>query len=77
MKGPVSAIMIPQIPAVHCQYAAPICGLPTISLPSGLDGNGLPLSIQFIGHHLSEPTLIQVGNAFEKATDFHELHPPV
>ena len=53
------------------------CGLPTISLPSGLDGNGLPLSIQFIGHHLSEPTLIQVGNAFEKATDFHELHPPV
>ena len=30
MYGPVSAITIPQTPAVHCQYAAPSCGLPTI-----------------------------------------------
>ena len=30
MNGPVSAIIIPQSPAVHCQYAAPSCGLPTI-----------------------------------------------
>ena len=29
-KGPVTATSIPQTPAVHCQYAAPSCGLPTI-----------------------------------------------
>ena len=29
-RGPVTATSIPQSPAVHCQYAAPSCGLPTI-----------------------------------------------
>ena len=52
-------------------------GLPTISLPSGLDVDGLPTSIQFAGHHLSEPLLVGVGDAFERATEFHKLHPPV
>ncbi|MBN4064271.1 amidase [Dehalococcoides mccartyi] len=52
-------------------------GLPTISLPSGLDHNGMPTSIQFAGHHLSEPMLVGVGDAFEKATEFHNLHPPI
>jgi len=52
-------------------------GLPTISLPCGLNGEGLPLSLQFVGHHLSEQLLVQAGHAFEGATDFHNLHPPV
>jgi len=52
-------------------------GLPTISLPAGLDVDGLPTSIQFAGHHLSEPLLVGVGATFESATEFHKLHPPV
>jgi len=52
-------------------------GLPTISLPCGLNDEGLPLSLQFVGHHLSEQLLIQAGHAFEGATEFHNLHPPV
>ena len=28
--GSQQGIIIPQAPAVHCQYAAPICGSPTI-----------------------------------------------
>ncbi|HCI85841.1 MAG TPA: Asp-tRNA(Asn)/Glu-tRNA(Gln) amidotransferase GatCAB subunit A [Dehalococcoidia bacterium] len=52
-------------------------GLPTISLPSGLDVDGLPTSIQFAGHHLSEPLLVGFGAIFESATEFHKLHPPV
>ena len=52
-------------------------GLPTIALPCGLDHNGMPVSLQFAGHHLSEPLLVTVGVAFESATDFHNLHPPV
>ena len=52
-------------------------GLPTIALPCGLDDNGMPVSLQFAGHHLSEPLLITVGSAFERATDFHNLHPPI
>lgn len=52
-------------------------GLPTIALPCGLDKDGLPISLQFSGHHLSEPLLVGVGDAFERATDHHNLHPPI
>jgi amidase len=52
-------------------------GLPTIALPCGLDHTGMPVSIQFSGHHLSEPLLVGTGDSFERATDFHNLHPPV
>jgi amidase len=61
------------------RFTAPMdyAGLPTISLPCGLNSENLPLSLQFVGHHLSEQLLIQAGHAFEQATDFHNLHPPV
>ena len=52
-------------------------GLPTISLPSGINKKGLPLSIQFIGHFLAEPTLIRIGSAYERFTNFTNLHPPL
>ena len=51
-------------------------GTPTISLPCGLDGDGLPLSIQFVGKHLSEPLLCRMGHAFESATQWR-LNPDV
>ena len=51
-------------------------GVPTISLPAGLNSAGLPLSIQFIGKHLAEALLVQVGDAYERATE-HNLRPPV
>lgn len=52
-------------------------GAPTLSVPCGLNREGLPLSIQFVGKHLSEPLLIQVGHAYESATTWHTLHPDV
>ena len=51
-------------------------GAPTISLPCGLNSEGLPLSIQFVGRHLAEPLLVQVGHAYETATQ-HRLQPDV
>ncbi len=52
-------------------------GAPTISLPCGLDSEGLPLSIQFVGKHLSEPLLVRMGYVFEEATTWRDLHPEV
>ena len=52
-------------------------GAPTLSLPCGMHSKGLPLSIQFVGHHLSEPLLCQVGHTYEKATEWHSLHPDI
>lgn len=52
-------------------------GAPTLSVPCGMNSEGLPLSIQFIGKELSEPLLLQVGHAYESATTWHTLHPDV
>ncbi|MBI4305321.1 MAG: amidase [Chloroflexi bacterium] len=62
----------------QARYTVPYnySGLPTIALPCGLNEQGLPVSIQFVGHPLSEPLLVQTGDAFQRATEFHRLHPP-
>ncbi len=75
LYGPIPANRIPW----DSRYTVPydFSGLPTIALPCGLDDNGMPVSLQFVGHHLSEPLLVGIGDAFESATDFHNLHPPV
>ena len=52
-------------------------GAPTLSVPCGMNSEGLPLSIQFVGKHLSEPLLCQVGHAYESATPWHNLHPDI
>ncbi len=52
-------------------------GAPTLSVPCGMNTEGLPLSIQFVGKHLTEPLLCQVGHAYERATPWHNLHPDV
>ena len=52
-------------------------GAPTLSVPCGMNSDGLPLSIQFVGKHLTEPLLCQVGHAYQRATPWHNLHPDV
>jgi amidase len=52
-------------------------GAPTLSVPCGINSEGLPLSLQFAGKHLSEPLLCQVGHAYEQATEWHKMHPNI
>ena len=52
-------------------------GAPTLSVPCGMNSEGLPLSLQFVGKHLSEPLLCQVGHAYERATEWHKMHPNI
>ena len=51
-------------------------GAPTLSLPCGMNTEGLPLSLQMVGKHLSEPLLCQLGHAYEQVTEWHAMHPP-
>ncbi|MFC1936566.1 amidase [Chloroflexota bacterium] len=44
-------------------------GIPGISLPGGLDSEGLPLGIQLLGSDFSEATLLRIGRAYEMATE--------
>ncbi len=52
-------------------------GAPTLSVPCGMNSEGLPLSIQFVGKHLSEPLLCQIGHTYQQATSWHDLHPDI
>ena len=53
-----------------------LAGLPGLSLPAGLDAQGLPLGLQLIGRVLDEGTLFQLGSAMEKAADFRARPAP-
>ena len=52
-----------------------VSGHPVLALPIGFD-QGLPMGMQIIGRHDDEATIIQVGDAFERATDHAVQRPP-
>ena len=49
---------------------ANLAGLPGLSVPAGLSGEGLPLGLQLIGRALDEETLFALGAAVERAAAF-------
>lgn len=65
--------------AVSGRFTTPysLTGYPTLSLPCGASPDGMPLSLQLVGHPLAEGLLCRVGLAYERATDWHRRHPPV
>jgi len=56
---------------------ANLAGLPALSLPCGFTRDGLPVGMQLIGKPCDEGTLLRVGHAFQKLTDFHLKKPPL
>jgi aspartyl-tRNA(Asn)/glutamyl-tRNA(Gln) amidotransferase subunit A len=50
-------------------------GLPSLSIPSGFTSNGLPVGMQLVGRSFDEATLLRIGAAFQRATDFHDRVP--
>ncbi len=48
-----------------------LAGLPAISVPGGLDSQGLPLGLQLIGRALDEGALFSLAGALEKAAGFN------
>jgi aspartyl-tRNA(Asn)/glutamyl-tRNA(Gln) amidotransferase subunit A len=49
---------------------ASLAGLPAMSVPAGLDGQGLPLGLQIIGKALDEQTVLNAGLAIEERAGF-------
>lgn len=49
-------------------------GLCALALPSGFH-EGLPLSVQVIGKPFAERQILEIGAAFQRATDHHQRRP--
>ena len=49
---------------------ASMAGIPGISVPAGLDGQGLPLGLQVLGRSFDEETVFAVAAALERASGF-------
>jgi aspartyl-tRNA(Asn)/glutamyl-tRNA(Gln) amidotransferase subunit A len=55
---------------------ANLAGTPAISIPCGLDGDGLPIGLQITAPVLDEPTMFRAAHALE--TDLGlDLRPPL
>lgn len=50
------------------------CGL---SMPCGLDSNGLPIGMQLIGDTLQEATILNAAYAYEQATNWTQMEPSI
>jgi aspartyl-tRNA(Asn)/glutamyl-tRNA(Gln) amidotransferase subunit A len=58
-----------------CAVPASLAGIPAISVPGGLSDD-LPVGIQLMGDHFTEPTLLRAARVVEEVADFRfELKP--
>lgn len=61
------------------RFTAPFdfSGSPTISVPCGFAADGMPVSLQLVGRHLGEETIIAAAAAYEAATLWKDRRPPL
>lgn len=59
------------------RFTAPdsLSGHPSLTLPNGFTGAGLPTAMRFTGRHGEEATLLRLGAAYQHATGWHRRHP--
>jgi aspartyl-tRNA(Asn)/glutamyl-tRNA(Gln) amidotransferase subunit A len=48
---------------------------PVLMLPNGFGGHGLPLGMQILGRPFGEETILRIGHAYERATEWHTRRP--
>lgn len=59
-----------------CTVSVNIAGLPGISIPCGVDKEGMPIGMQLIGNKFCEETILNAAYTFEQATKFRENYRP-
>ena len=59
-----------------CTVSVNIGGLPGISIPCGVDREGMPIAMQLIGDKFQEGTILNAAYTYEQKTKFRENHKP-
>jgi aspartyl-tRNA(Asn)/glutamyl-tRNA(Gln) amidotransferase subunit A len=52
-----------------------VTGQPVLALPNGFGAQGLPLGMQIVGRPFGEETILKIGHAYERATEWHARRP--
>jgi aspartyl-tRNA(Asn)/glutamyl-tRNA(Gln) amidotransferase subunit A len=73
-RGPASSAATTGDPAFNSPWS--YTGLPTVSLPAGRDGGGLPLAIQLIGPRWEEASLLRAAAWCEQVLAYEPILPP-
>jgi Asp-tRNA(Asn)/Glu-tRNA(Gln) amidotransferase A subunit family amidase len=53
-----------------------LAGIPTLTFPSGLSGDGLPVAVQVAAPPFREDLALRVGYAYQRLTNHHRRLPP-
>lgn len=59
-----------------CTVPVNIAGLPAISVPVGVDNNGMPIGMQLIGNKFEEEKILNVAYTLEQEIKFRENYKP-
>ncbi len=59
-----------------CTVSINIASIPAISLPCGVDSNGMPIGMQLIGDRFAEETILNAAYTFEQKIKFRENYKP-
>ena len=59
-----------------CTVSVNVAGLPGISVPCGVDSNGMPIGMQLIGNKFQESTILNAAYTYEQATNFRAKYKP-
>ena len=59
------------------RYTAPFnrSGQPALSLPCGFTSDGLPIGMMIVGKRFADASVLQMGHAYQKVTDWHNRRP--
>jgi aspartyl-tRNA(Asn)/glutamyl-tRNA(Gln) amidotransferase subunit A len=52
-----------------------LTGQPILTLPCGFSAAGLPIALQLVGAAFDEKEILEIGHAYEQATEWHKRRP--
>jgi len=60
-------------------YTGPanLLGIPALSVPCGFSANAIPIGLQLMAPHFHEGLAINLANAYETLTQWHQRRPPI
>jgi len=65
--------------SAYVRHSCPanLTGLPSITVPCGFSGDGLPVGMQILGRPFDEATILRAAKAYESVTDWHARSPDI